>query len=301
MANPRFDGSGVALITPFDSSGVNEAVLAELVDFHVESGTDALIICGSTGEAAAMTADEQYRAAAVAVETSRGRIPIVVGCGGTDTRAVCLLGAQARRAGADAVLLSAPPYNKPPQRGLIDHFRAVMDAAELPAILYNVPGRTSVNILPETIATLVDGGGVIGVKEACGDIVQIAEVARLVGDRIALYSGNDDQVVPILSLGGRGVITVLGNVAPAQTSRMVHAWLEGAHQEALALQLRMLPLIRALFAEPNPIPVKTAVGWLGFDVGELRLPLTAADPAKQKLVTAAMQEAGIAPRMQAAT
>ena len=301
MANPRFDGSGVALITPFDNSGVNEPVLADLVEFHIESGTDALIICGSTGEAAAMTPEEQYRAATAAVQANRGRIPIVVGCGGTDTRAVCLLGAQARRAGADAVLLSSPPYNKPPQRGLIDHFRAVMDAAELPAILYNVPGRTSVNILPETVATLAEDDRVIGMKEASSDIVQIAEVARLTGDRIALYSGNDDQVVPILSLGGRGVISVLGNVAPAQTSRMVHAWLEAAHQEALDLQLRLLPLIRALFAEPNPIPVKTAVGWLGFDVGELRQPLCAADPAKQKLVIAALQEAGIAPRMQAAT
>ena len=301
MANPRFDGSGVALITPFDNSGVNEAVLVDLVEFHIESGTDALIICGSTGEAAAMTPEEQYRAALVAVQANRGRIPIVVGCGGTDTRAVCQLGAQARRAGADAVLLSSPPYNKPPQRGLIDHFRAVMDAAELPAILYNVPGRTSVNILPETIATLAEDERVIGVKEASSDIVQIAEVARVAGDRIALYSGNDDQVVPILSLGGRGVISVLGNVAPAQTSRMVHAWLEGALQESLDLQLRLLPLIRALFAESNPIPVKTAVGWLGFDVGELRQPLCAADPAKQQHVIAAMQEAGIAPRMQAAT
>jgi 4-hydroxy-tetrahydrodipicolinate synthase len=301
MANPRFDGSGVALITPFDERGVNEAVLADLVHFHHEAGTDALIICGSTGEAAAMTADEQYRAASAAVQANAGRIPIIVGCGGTDTRQVCLLGAQARRAGADGVLLSAPPYNKPPQRGLIDHFRAVMDAAELPAILYNVPGRTSVNILPESIAVLAEDDRVIGVKEASSDIVQIAEVARLVGDRVALYSGNDDQVIPILSLGGRGVITVLGNVAPAQTSRMVHAWLEGAHDEGLALQLRLLPLIRALFAEPNPIPVKTAVGWLGFDVGELRQPLCAADPAKQKLVIAALQEVGIAPRMQAVT
>ena len=301
MPNPRFDGSGVALITPFDERGVNESVHAELVQFHIEAGTDALIICGSTGEAAAMTPDEQYRAAAVAVEASAGRIPIIVGCGGTDTRQVCLLGAQARRAGADAVLLSSPPYNKPPQRGLIDHFRAVMDAAELPAILYNVPGRTSVNILPETVATLAEDERVIGMKEASSDIVQIAEVARVAGDRIALYSGNDDQVIPIMSLGGRGVISVLGNVAPSQTSRMVHAWLEGAHDEALATQLRLLPLIRALFAEPNPIPVKTAVGWLGFDVGELRAPLCAADPAKQQLVIAALQEAGIAPRMQAVT
>ena len=302
MADARFHGSGVALVTPFDERGVNERVLAQLVQFHHEQATDALVVCGSTGEAAAMTADEQYRAGAAAVQANGGRLPVIVGCGGTDTRQVCVLAAQARRAGADAVLLSAPPYNKPPQRGLIDHFRAVIDAADLPAILYNVPGRTSVNILPETIATLAaDDPRIIGVKEACGDIVQIAELARLLGERVALYSGNDDQVVPILSLGGRGVITVLGNVAPRETSRMVHAYLEGQRAEATALQLRMLPLIRALFADPNPIPVKTAVGWLGFDVGPLRAPLCAADPVKQKVVIGALQELGIQPRMQAVT
>jgi 4-hydroxy-tetrahydrodipicolinate synthase len=293
MADPRFDGSGVALVTPFDERGVNERALARIVQFHVESGTDALIVCGSTGEAAAMTPEEQLRAVVTVVDASAGRLPVVVGCGGMDTRQVCALGAQAQRAGADAVLLSTPPYNKPPQRGLIDHFRAVMDAARLPAILYNVPGRTAVNLLPESIAVLAEDGRVIGVKEASGDIVQIAEVARLVGDRMRLWSGNDDQVIPILALGGRGVISVLGNIAPAETSRMVHAYLQGAHDEALALQLRLLPLIRALFAEPNPIPVKTAVGFLGFDVGRLRAPLCAAEPARADALRREMESAGV--------
>jgi 4-hydroxy-tetrahydrodipicolinate synthase len=301
MANPRFDGSGVALVTPFDEQGVNERVLEELVRFHHEQGTDALVVCGSTGEAAAMTAQEQYRAVSAAVQANAGRLPVIVGCGGADTRQVRLLAAQAERAGADALLLSAPPYNKPPQRGLVDHFRAVMDAADLPAILYNVPGRAAVNILPATIAELVEDARVIGVKEACGDIAQIAELARLVGDRVAIWSGNDDQIVPILSLGGRGVITVLGNVAPADTSRMVHAYLEGSVAEAAALQLRYLPLIRALFAESNPIPVKTAVQWLGFAVGELRQPLCAADPQLQAAVTAELQALGMTPRLPAAT
>jgi 4-hydroxy-tetrahydrodipicolinate synthase len=300
MADPRFDGSGVALVTPFDDDGVNEDVLATLVRFHLEEGTDALIVCGSTGEAAAMTPEEQYRTAAVAVEAAGGLIPVIVGCGGTDTRAVCRLGSGAQRAGADGVLLSAPPYSKPPQRGLIDHFRAVMDAAALPAILYNVPGRTAVNILPETIARLAEDERVIGVKEASGDIVQIAEVARVAGDRIAIWSGNDDQVVPILALGGRGVISVLGNVAPADTSRMVSAYLAGDGAAAMSLQLRYLPLIRALFAESNPIPVKTAVGWLGFDVGPLRPPLCAPDPERQAAVVKEMEALGIAPRMKAA-
>ncbi|CAN5788441.1 4-hydroxy-tetrahydrodipicolinate synthase [soil metagenome] len=299
MAAPRFDGSGVALVTPFDENGVNEVVLARLVGFHHDEGTDALVVCGSTGEAATMTADEQYRATAVVVEANAGRLPVIVGCGGTDTRAVQQLARQASRAGADALLLSAPPYNKPPQRGLIAHFRAVMDAGGLPAIIYNVPGRAAVNILPETIAELARDEPVIGVKEASGDISQIAELARLTGDRLSIWSGNDDQIVPILALGGRGVITVLGNVAPRATSRMVQAYLEGASQEALDLQLQYLPLIKALFAEPNPIPVKTAVQWLGFDMGELRAPLCAATPATMETVLAELRALDIGPRVQA--
>ena len=299
MAAALFDGSGVALITPFDGNGVNERALSEIVAFHHEEGTDALVVCGSTGEAAAMTPDEQFRAIACVVDANDGKVPVIAGCGGTDTRQVVKLGEQAQRAGADAVLLSAPPYNKPPQRGIADHFRAVMDAAGLPAIIYNVPGRTSVNILPETIAELAEDERVIGVKEACGDIVQIAELARLTGERLAIWSGNDDQVIPLMSLGGRGVITVLGNVAPRQTSRMAHAWLEGETGEALALQLAFLPLIRALFAEPNPMPVKTAARWLGFDTGPLRAPLCEADPARQRLVMREMEKLGIRPRTSA--
>lgn len=293
MAEPRFDGSGVALVTPFDETGVNERVLADLVRFHHEEGTDALVVCGSTGEAAAMTAEEQYRATAAVVQANAGRLPVIVGCGGSDTRQVQRLAAGAQRAGADAVLLSAPPYSRPPQRGLLDHFHAVLDAAGLPAILYNIPARAAVNILPETVAALADDSRVIGIKEASGDLGQVAEVARLAGDRLAIWSGNDDQIVPILALGGRGVITVLGNIAPRDTSRMVHAFLDGDAGGAVALQLRYLPLIRALFAESNPIPVKTAVGWLGFDVGELRLPLCAADEAHRTLLRREMEAAGI--------
>jgi 4-hydroxy-tetrahydrodipicolinate synthase len=299
MANPRFDGSGVALVTPFDGGGVNERVLRELVRFHHQQGTDAFIVNGSTGEAAAMTPEEQYRAAATVVEANAGRLPVVVGCGGTDTREVRRLAEQARQAGADAVLLSAPPYSKPPQRGLIEHFRTVIDAAALPAIIYNVPGRTSVNIMPETLAELAEDDRVIGVKEASGDIAQIAEIARLAGGRFAIWSGNDDQIVPIMALGGRGVITVLGNVAPRDTSAMVHAWLEGRTAESLELQLRYLPLVRALFAESNPIPVKTAVEWLGFAVGPLRPPLCPAAPEQAAALVQALEAAGLRPGMAA--
>jgi 4-hydroxy-tetrahydrodipicolinate synthase len=300
MADPRFDGSGVALVTPFGADGVEERVLRALVRFHHENGTDALVVCGSTGEAAAMTADEQLRVVSVAVEANAGRLPVIVGCGGSDTRQVRQLAEQARQAGADAVLLSAPPYSKPPQRGLVAHFRAVMDAADLPTILYNVPGRAAVNILPETIAELAEEDRrVIGVKEASGDISQIAELARLAAGRFAIWSGNDDQVVPVLALGGRGVITVMGNVAPRETSRMVHSFLVGRTQEAAALQLQLLPLVRSLFADSNPIPVKAAVNWLGFDAGDVRLPLSPAAPDLVQRMAGELEVLGIAPQVQA--
>jgi 4-hydroxy-tetrahydrodipicolinate synthase len=293
MADPRFVGSGVAIVTPFDQKGVNRRVLEQLVAFHVREGTDALIVCGSTGEAAAMSAEEQCAAVEIVVSAAAGKVPVIAGCGGTDTAQVARLARQARGAGADGLLLSAPPYNKPPQRGLIRHFQMVMAAGQLPAIIYNVPGRTSVNILPATIEKLAADDRVIGVKEACGDISQIAELARLVGDRLSIWSGNDDQIVPIMALGGKGVISVLANVAPKETSRLAHAFLEGDVATARTLQLRYLPLINALFAESNPIPVKTAVGWLGFDVGPLRPPLVEIDGAVRERLQKALSEAGI--------
>ena len=295
MANPRFVGSGVALVTPFDDKGVNRRVLEQLVAFHQREGTDALIVCGSTGEAAAMSPQEQCVAIEITVSANAGKLPVIAGCGGTDTAQVAQLARQARKAGADALLLSAPPYNKPPQRGLIRHFQMVMDAGELPAIIYNVPGRTSVNILPATIEQLARDERVIGVKEACGDIVQIAELARLVNDRLFIWSGNDDQIVPIMSLGGKGVISVLANVAPRETSRMAHAFLDGRYEEARTLQLKYLPLIAALFAESNPIPVKAATAWLGFPVGPVRPPLVEIDPNVRQRLEKALTEAGLSP------
>lgn len=295
MADPRFTGSGVALVTPFDANGVHEAALRDLVRFHHREGTDALVVCGSTGEAATMSPQEQRRATEVVLDENRGRLPVIAGCGGSDTARVVELAVQAREAGADALLVSAPPYNKPTQRGLLAHFRAVLEAADRPLIVYNVPGRAAVNILPSTIAELAADERVIGAKEASGDLSQVAELARLVGERVAIWSGNDDQIVPILSLGGAGVISVLANVAPRDTSRMVHLFLEGDVAGSRVLQLRYLPLIKALFAEPNPIPVKTAVEWLGFDVGPLRLPLTPPEPAFRERLIAALCEAGLQP------
>ena len=294
VAKAPFTGSGVALVTPFDDRGVNEAVLRELVDFHVREGTNALIVCGSTGEASTMSPEEQARALAVAVEASSGRIPIVGGLGGSDTAAVSRLAEQARGAGVDVLLISPPPYNKPTQAGILAHYRAVMDAGgDLPVIVYNVPSRTACNILPETLEAMAEDGRVVGVKEASGDLSQIAEVARRVGDRVAVYSGNDDQTVAVMALGGMGIISVLGNIAPRDTSRMATAFLEGRVDEARRLQLGYLPLINTLFKEPNPIPVKAGVGMLGFDVGPVRLPLTPASPAILEALRSEMGAMGL--------
>jgi 4-hydroxy-tetrahydrodipicolinate synthase len=293
-----FTGSGVALVMPFGADGsVNEAVLRELVQFHLREGTDALVVNGSTGEASAMSPDEQRRAVEVVVDAVRSggrRIPVIAGCGGSDTAVVSRLASEARAAGADGLLVAPPPYNKPPQRGIVAHFQKVMDAGgDLPTIVYNVPGRTACNILPETVEQMAQDERVAGVKEASGDIVQVAEIARRVGDRVALYSGNDDQVVPLMSLGGKGVISVLANVAPAPVARMAHAYLEGATAEACSLQLRLLPLIAALFRESNPIPVKAAVGMLGFDAGEPRLPLVPPSDAVRQELEGAMRDLGL--------
>ena len=288
-----FTGSGVALVTPFHDGGVNEAVLRELVQFHLREGTDALVVNGSTGEATTMSPDEQLQAARVVVDEAARRVPVIVGCGGSDTTAVSALAANARAAGADAVLVSPPPYNKPPQRGIVAHYRKVMDAADLPCIVYNVPGRTACNILPETVETLAEDPRVVGVKEASGDIVQVAELCRRMAGRVAVYSGNDDQVVPLMALGGVGVISVLANVAPADTSRMAKAFLAGDVAEARRRQLALLPLIAALFREPNPMPVKAAVRLLGFDVGPLRLPLVEPTDAVMAELREAMRNAGV--------
>lgn len=293
MSVPLFVGSGVALVMPFGERGIDESVLREMVRFHLREGTNALVVNGSTGEAATMSPAEQRRAVAVVVEAAAGRIPVIAGAGGSDTAVVSGLVRSAREAGADAVLVSPPPYNKPPQAGLVAHYRAVLDAGDLPLIIYNVPSRTACNLLPATVEEIASDPRVVGVKEASGDIVQVAELARRLGDRLALYSGNDDQVVPLLALGGKGVISVLANIAPGEVSRMVHRFLAGDIAEARRLQLSFLPLIAALFREANPIPVKAAVEAIGFAVGTTRLPLVPiTEPARRELLER-MRELGI--------
>jgi 4-hydroxy-tetrahydrodipicolinate synthase len=290
-----FRGCGVALVTPFQPDGeVSQEVLRELIEFQISEGTDAIIVCGSTGEAAAMSPDEQGTVIEVSVNAVAGRVPLIAGVGGSGTAAVVGLARTAARAGADALLVSAPPYNKPSQAGMIAHFEAIIDAVDLPVILYNVPGRTASNILPETVERLADHSRVVGIKEACGDISQVADLCRRVADRIAVYSGNDDQVVPLMALGGVGVISVLANVAPRDTAAMVRLFLEGDLERSRRLQLRYLPLIQALFREPNPVPVKAAVRALGFEVGDARLPLLNASDETVEILRARMREVGIA-------
>jgi 4-hydroxy-tetrahydrodipicolinate synthase len=296
MSDFLFEGSGVALVMPFTDDGIDEGALRKLVRFHLREGTDALVVNGSTGEAATMSAAEQRRAIEVVAEEARPSqrgTPVIAGVGGSGTADVVRLARQAREAGADGLLLAPPPYNKPTQAGMLEHYRRVLDAADLPLIVYNVPGRTACNILPATVEALAGDPRVVGVKEASGDIAQVAELARCVGDRVAIYSGNDDQIVPVLALGGRGVISVLANVAPAATARLVRAFLDGDVARARSEQLRFLPLIQALFREPNPTPIKAAVAALGFEVGEPRLPLLAANEQLGAELRSLMDHLGI--------
>ena len=292
-AGALFMGSGVALVTPLDDGGVNEPVLRELVRFQLREGTDALVVNGSTGEASTMSPAEQRRAVEIVVDEAAKRVPVIAGTGGSDTAAVSALARSAREAGADALLIAPPPYNKPPQRGIVAHFRKVMEAGDLPTIAYNVPGRTACNILPETVEILAEDERIVGVKEASGDISQVAEVCRRVAHRVAVYSGNDDQVVPLMALGGVGVISVLANIAPRDVARMAHAFLEGGVAEARSIQLRYLPLIAAIFNEPNPIPIKAAVAMMGFGVGHPRLPLVEISNEARSRLEAAMREVGL--------
>ena len=270
-----FEGAGVAIVTPFHENGdVNFGKLEELIDFQLKNNTDALIICGTTGEASTMSDEEHLECIKVAVERVKGRVPVIAGTGSNDTRHGIELTKRAKTLGADASLQVTPYYNKATQKGLIEHFKAIAKASDLPMILYSVPSRTGVNIAPQTAYELSKYDFVIGLKEATGNIAQVAQIAALCGDQLPIYSGNDDQIIPILSLGGKGVISVLSNIAPRQTHDMVALYQKGETQEALKLQLDFLPLINALFCEVNPIPVKAALNLMGFNVGPCRMPLS---------------------------
>ena len=270
-----FKGSAVALVTPFDENGnVNFDKIKELVDFQIENGTDAIVACGTTGEASTMNDEEHLATIKAIIDAADKRVPVIAGTGGNDTAHSIYLSQEDEKLGADALLIITPYYNKANKSGLRKHFVSIANSVKLPIILYNVPSRTKVNIPPALVADLARNvDNIVALKEACGDLAQVAEVCRLVPDDFAVYSGNDDSILPLLSLGGSGVISVLANVCPRETHDLVAKFFEGDIEGSRKLQLGMKPLIDALFIEVNPVPVKTAVNLLGFNVGDLRLPL----------------------------
>lgn len=279
MKNTIFTGSCVALVTPFTGNGlgggVNYAVLGELIERQIALGTSAILVCGTTGEPATMSDDEKAAVIEFTVKNVGRRVPVIAGTGTNSTAHSIELTKTAVELGVDGVLLVTPYYNKTSQSGMIAHFTAIADSAKIPCILYNVPARTGLNLLPETLKTLTRHENIVGIKEASGNISQIAEVARLCGQNTDIYSGNDDQIVPIMSLGGSGVISVLANIMPKQVAQMCEKWLNGDVSGALGDQLFLNPVSDAMFCDVNPIPVKTALSLMGFDVGPLRLPLCA--------------------------
>lgn len=287
-----FKGSGTAIVTPFTESGeINFPKLEELLNFQLDNGTDAIIICGTTGEASTMTHDEHVETIRFTVEKVAKRVPVIAGTGSNCTATAIYLSQEAKDAGADGLLLVSPYYNKATQKGLIAHFTAIAEAVDLPIILYNVPSRTGCNILPSTVAELVKNvPNIVGMKEASGNLSQVAELMYLTGGKLDLYSGNDDQILPVLSLGGKGVVSVLSNVAPQQTHDIVMHYLEGNTKESTRIQLELLPLISALFTEVNPIPVKAALNIMGMEAGPLRMPLTELEPAHREILINAMKE-----------
>ncbi len=275
MKATLFEGSAVALVTPFDKTGkhIDFDKLGELVEFHISNGTDALVICGTTGEAPTLEDDEHCQAVKYSIDKCAGRIPVIAGTGSNNTDHAIMMTKIAESYGADGILSVTPYYNKTTQRGLYKHYEAIANSTSLPIILYNVPGRTGVNIAPETVKELSHISNIIAVKEASGNIGQVAQIAALCGDDIDIYSGNDDQIVPIMSLGGKGVISVIANIAPKQTHDVVQKYLDGDCKASMDMQLKMIELVGALFCEVNPVPVKTAMNLMGFEVGPTRLPL----------------------------
>ncbi len=280
-----FKGSGVAIVTPFGEKGeVNYKKFEELVDFQVNNGTKAIIVLGTTGEASTLEMEEKEKLISVAVKRVNKRVPVIAGTGSNNTKKAIELSKKAESLGADGLLVITPYYNKTTQAGIYAHFKAIGDSVHIPIIVYNVPSRTGLNCLPQTVKHLSEIDNVVAVKEASSNIVQIAEIASLIPEDFAVYSGNDNQIVPVLSLGGLGVISVIANILPKETEQCVELFLSGNIEESRKLQLKYLPLIKMLFVETNPIPVKTAMNLMGFNVGGLRLPLVdMGDQNKEKL------------------
>lgn len=287
-----FTGSGVAIVTPFNEGGVDFNKLEELLNWHIEEGTDAIVICGTTGEASTMTESERKETIKFTVDTVKGRIPVIAGTGSNNTASSIEMSKWAEGIGVDGLLVITPYYNKTTQVGLVKHFEAIAKNVNVPIIVYNVASRTGINIEPKTLVEISKLPNVVAIKEASGNISQIAQIARMCPN-LDIYSGNDDQIVPIMSLGGKGVISVVANLLPKETHDICAKYMEGDVKAALELQLKMLPLINSLFIECNPIPVKTALNIMGKNVGELRLPLVEMSNGGKEILTNAMEEYGI--------
>ncbi|MEK6683027.1 MAG: 4-hydroxy-tetrahydrodipicolinate synthase [Nitrospirota bacterium] len=292
-----FSGSMVAIITPFKKGRLDEKAFGDLIEFQIAGGTSGIVPCGTTGESATLSHEEHNRVIELTVKIVRGRVPVVAGTGSNSTEEAAGLTRHAKKVGADAALLICPYYNKPTQEGLYRHFKAIAKAVDLPLIPYNIPGRTGVNMLPSTVARLVDpktgGKNIVAIKESSGSVQQISEVIRLCGDRLAVISGDDALTLPILSLGGCGVISVAANLIPRDCAEMVRAALKGDWGKARRLHFGMSPLVDALFVETNPIPVKTALGWMGKCSDEVRLPLCPMSETSQAVLKETMKEYGL--------
>ena len=296
MKKTIFTGAATAIITPFKNNQVDFDALAGLIEFQIAQGIDAIVSVGTTGESPTLTDAEHKEVIRFCVEKVNGRVPVIAGTGSNDVAYAISLTKYACDVGADAMLLVTPYYNKATQNGLIASFTAVADASTKPCILYNVPSRTGCNITPETCAVLSEHENIAAIKEASGNISQVAKIAQLCGDKLDIYSGNDDQIVPIMSLGGKGVISVLSNLLPRETSDICRLFLQGNTQEALKMQLEYLPLVDALFSEVNPIPVKAAMAAMGFCENSLRLPLTAMERKNEEILLSCMCRAGLLKR-----
>ncbi len=277
-----FKGSIVAIVTPFKKGRVDEKAFRDLINWHIKEGTNAIVPCGTTGESATLDYKEHTRVIELAVKTVKGRVPVIAGTSANSTDETIMITKEAKKVGADGALLVAPYYNKPTQEGLYRHYKAVAEAVKMPIILYNVPGRTAVNILPATVARLADVKNIVAIKEATGDMKQVSEVIRLCGDRMTVLSGDDFTTLPLLALGGKGVISVSANVAPRLVSDMCAMWESGRFDEARAIHFKLEPLNAAMFIETNPIPVKTALALMGKIKEEFRLPLCEMSPANRE-------------------
>lgn len=290
MKKAIFEGCGTAIVTPFTEDGVNFQEFKKLIEFQIENKVDAIIVCGTTGEAATMTTEEKKETIKLAIDTIAKRTKVIIGTGSNNTKTAIEMSKFAEEVGADGILVVTPYYNKTTQQGLIAHYTEIAKSVKLPIIMYSVPGRTGVNILPETCKELSKIENIVAIKEASGDISQVAKIASLCGDDLAIYSGNDDQIIPVLSLGGKGVISVLSNVMPKYTHDMIKKYFDGNIEQATKMQLKVIDLIDALFIEVNPIPVKYALNLMGFEFGVPRLPLIELSDKNKKVMKQIMEK-----------